>query len=114
MRHTPSGAIAWLAAWSRLLWSFVKRFDDHRNRARAFRHAIDALVSPPGKAELVLFKNRMDKTDRLRSFWGLINRGIIVVGAVCLFCNLLAVWTRTKTDHMAHDYTESILHQLQF
>jgi len=49
--------------------TYVKRFDDHRNRARAFRSAIDNLVTPTGKAESVLNANRMDKTDRLRFFW---------------------------------------------
>jgi fatty acid desaturase len=94
--------------------TFVKRFDDHRNRARAFRREIDKLVSPAGKAELVLGENRMDKTDRLRSFWERINRGIMLVGAVCLLCNLLAVWTRVLTDNTSHAYFERILHQLQF
>ncbi len=92
--------------------TLVQRFDDHRTRARAFRHQIDQLVTPPGKAESVLSSNRLDKTERLRSFWERINRGVIVLGAICLFCNLLAIWARVNADHHPTSFIEKILNQL--
>jgi hypothetical protein len=92
--------------------TYVQRFDDHRKRARAFRSEIDKLVTPADKAESVLSANRMDKTDRLRSFWEKINRGVIALGAICLLCNLLAVWTRVNADHSPASSFQKLLSQL--
>jgi hypothetical protein len=92
--------------------TLVQRFDDHRKRARAFRDEVDQLVTPPGKAAPVLSSNRLHKTDRLRSFWERINRGVIVLGAICLLCNLLAIWARANADHRATSCIEKLLNQL--
>jgi len=91
---------------------YVQRFDDHRNRARAFRGEIDKLVTPTGKAESILDANRMDKTDRLRSFWEKINRGVIALGAICLLCNLLAIWERMNIEPSSASFVQKILDQL--
>jgi hypothetical protein len=92
--------------------TYVTRFDDNRKRARAFRSEIDQFVVPAGKAELVLSGNRLDKTERLRSFWERINRGVIVLGAICLLCNLLAVGARINVDHHPISFRDKIINQL--
>lgn len=94
--------------------TYVQRFDDHRKRARAFRSEIDKMVTPAGKAEEVLSLHRIDKNERLRTFWERINRGVITLGAICLLCNLLAVWARVNADDSPASYVQKIFHQLMF
>ena len=93
--------------------TYVDRFDDHRQRARAFRHEIDQMVSPPGVARRVLDHHKIRKEERVRAFWTKINFGVVTLGALCVACNLLAVAARVRADPSAQaTYVEKIVHQL--
>jgi hypothetical protein len=92
--------------------TYVQRFDDHRSRARAFRSEIDQIVVPAHKAHQILKDHVLDKTDRLRTFWQALNKGVIVLGAICLVCNLLAVAARVYRDSSAMSTVQKILNQL--
>jgi hypothetical protein len=96
----------------RVTSTYVQRFDDHRQRARAFRTEIDGMVSPRGMAETVLSANRLDKTDRLRTFWERTSQGVIALGIACLLCNAFAVWARVIADHTAASFTRKVFNQL--
>jgi hypothetical protein len=93
---------------------YVQRFDDHRTRAREFRAAIDLMTTPPLQAAPVLEANPMVKhgRGRLRGFWLRINQGVILLGMICLICNLFAIWARTKADPAPISIPEKIIHQL--
>jgi hypothetical protein len=92
--------------------TYVQRFDDHRNRARAFRSEIDEMVLPAHRAHQILKDHVLDKSDRLRMFWQKLNKGVIVLGIVCLLCNLLAIAARGYRDPAAVSAIQKILNQL--
>jgi TM2 domain-containing membrane protein YozV len=92
--------------------TYVDRFDDHRGRARALRVAIDGMVSPSGLAKKIYADNQIRKTERVRDFWIKINYGVVILGAICLLCNVLAVAARMQTNSGSHTCTERIMHQL--
>jgi hypothetical protein len=92
--------------------TYVDRFDDHRGRARALRMAIDCTVSPSGLAKKIYDENRIRKKPRVRDFWIRINYGVVIMGAICLVCNVLAVAARMQTDSCSHTFKERIMHQL--
>ena len=94
--------------------TYVSRFDDHRDRARAFRSEIDERVDPPGRAQQVLHKHPIGKLKegRVRTFWRNINYGITVLGAICLLCNLIAVAARVKSDLRPDTVTQKLSRQL--
>lgn len=92
--------------------TYVERFDAHRARARAFRAKIDEMLNPTGYAKDILKDHPVVKEERVRSFWEKINHGVIALGAVCLFCNLIAIWARATTDPSPMTNVQKIFRQL--
>lgn len=94
--------------------TYIKRFDDHRTRARAFRTRIDEMVTPAGIARPILKEHPMTKpnNDRVRTFWIKINNGVIVLGFVCLLCNLSAVMVRARANTSGRSMGTRIIEEL--
>ena len=92
--------------------TYVERFDDHRKRARAFRAQIDQMLTPPGQAELILDQHPIAKEARVPTFWTKIYCGVIVLGIVCLLCNLIALWGRMSADTSTTTKVQTIIKQL--
>ena len=94
--------------------TYVQRFDDHRKRARAFRAAIDNQTTPAGTAKSIIDNHPMVKEEgvRVRAFWERINLAIMLLGVVCLVCNLLAVAARVNSDDHSKSIQERLAHQL--
>jgi TM2 domain-containing membrane protein YozV len=93
--------------------TYVDRFDDHRKRARALRAEIDQMVTPPGFAKSVFAVNKIRKAERVRDFWTRINYGVVILGVICLVCNILVVAARMRPDTVSPKGTfEKVLHQL--
>jgi hypothetical protein len=75
---------------------YVSRFDDHRKRARAFRSAIDNMISPARTAQPILDQHPVDKSERVRDFWLNVNSGVFWLGLVLLVLNVSAVGARAR------------------
>ena len=94
--------------------TYVRRFDDHRTRARACRAQIDKLTAPPNLTMPIIRANPMTKTNsaRVRTFWGRINNGVMVIGASCVLCNLLNILAKAQADGTCLSFAAKILKQL--
>jgi C4-dicarboxylate transporter len=94
--------------------TYIQRFDDHRERARALRTEIDSETAPKNVAKPIIDNHPMVKQQgtRVRSFWEMINFAVMILGVGCFLCNVPAVTARVNAEDHRKSIPECLAHQL--